>query len=299
MNVSAIIKESSKLTINKGRHAIINSSSFSRNKMLKNKTLPNLFNYGSKVPGAINSSTKAITKQFMNPTRKYMSKQRNKTFIEPKTPTDSSSMVKNRVYESGSTSRSGGTGEPNYSDVKSKFSYQKAHTTMYENKIKSLSKENSELKADFQRVRKEMVALEKCMETNSKLVNEQNSKIHKLEALVVQKDQKIGKIQQDFDNERRQEASIVKEYVNAENYLLELVDEFTNGMRKIYANDIDFKDVDIEDLPFCERFSNLLYNILLIIDFQKQFIVEQSNSGTGLGQNAYMNNECIIEEANE
>lgn len=42
-------------------------------------------------------------------------------------------------------------------------------------------------------------------------------------------------------------------------------------MKKIYE-DITFKDLDEKDLTFCEWFSNLLYNILLIIDFQKQFM---------------------------
>ena len=133
--------------------------------------------------------------------------------------------------------------------------------------------------------------MEKLMDSNKQLLNEKDIKIKKLESILAQKDDKIAQIKHEFNQERIQQSNIVKEYINAENYLLELVDEFTNGMRKIYANDIDFKDVDIEDLPFCERFSNLLYNILLIIDFQKQFIVEQSNSGAGPSQPNYMNNE--------
>ena len=141
-----------------------------------------------------------------------------------------------------------------------------------------------------------MKSLEGCLESSKKLLSDQNIKIKRLEALVLQKDSKINKMQKDFEQERETEAKIVTEYINAENYLLELVDEFTNGMKKIYANDIEFKDVDIEGLPFCERFSNLLYNILLIIDFQKQFIVEQSNPAMISSQN-YVNNECIIEEA--
>lgn len=60
---------------------------------------------------------------------------------------------------------------------------------------------------------------------------------------------------------------MIKEYVNAEQYLKELIDEFKNGMKRIYEGDIQFKDLDEEDLTFCERFSNLLYNILLIIDY--------------------------------
>lgn len=52
----------------------------------------------------------------------------------------------------------------------------------------------------------------------------------------------------------------------------ELIDEFKNGMKRIYEDEIQFKDLDEEELTFCEWFSNLLYNILLIIDHQKQFI---------------------------
>lgn len=244
---------------------------------------------------SISSTTKAITKQFMNPARKYMSKERNKTFIEPKTPSENTAgLIKNKVYESGSTSRSGGTGEPNYSDGKNRFNYQKVNNSMYETKIAGLTKDNSTLKTEISKLKKDMEAMEKSMESNKKVLNDQNVKIKRLESLVLQKDNKITKMQKDFEQEREAESKIVNEYINAENYLLELVDEFTNGMRKIYANDIEFKDVDIEGLPFCERFSNLLYNILLIIDFQKQFIVEQSS---GNNQNMYMNNECIIEEA--
>lgn len=134
------------------------------------------------------------------------------------------------------------------------------------------------------------------MDSTKKASVEKDEKITKLEATIKQKDLKYAKMKKDFEDEREAEAKIVTEYINAENYLLELVDEFTNGMRKIYANDIEFKDVDIEGLPFCERFSNLLYNILLIIDFQKQFIVEQSNNVNTNTNNLY-NNECIIEEA--
>lgn len=39
----------------------------------------------------------------------------------------------------------------------------------------------------------------------------------------------------------------------------------------------------------------MLYNILLIIDFQKQLLVEQSNRNSQTAPN-YLNNECIIEE---
>lgn len=40
----------------------------------------------------------------------------------------------------------------------------------------------------------------------------------------------------------------------------------------------------------------MLYNILLIIDFQKQFIVEHTGNGEASRPNFYAN-ECIIEEA--
>lgn len=82
--------------------------------------------------------------------------------------------------------------------------------------------------------------------------------------------------------EKNQEAgvkdNIVKEHINAEAYLKELVEEFKNGMKAIYQDDIQFKDLEDEDLTFCERFSNLLYNILLIIDYQKKFIKERERA---------------------
>ena len=267
------------------------SSLSSRNKMLKNKTLPNLFKYTAKSSGLINSSTRAITKQFMNPNRKVYNPKKNRTFIEPTTP-GQEAVVKNRVYESGSTSRSGGTGEPNYVELKRRA----REKNMYVSKINSLTKDNSKLKADYESLKQEMGKLDSCLETTKQTMTQQNSKINEITHLLSHKDDEIANMKKEFQKEREAESKVVREYINAENYLLELVDEFTNGMRKIYSNEIEFKDVDIEGLPFCERFSNLLYNILLIIDFQKQFIVEQSNSGNNSGANFY-NNECIIEEA--
>lgn len=169
MNVSAIIRESREFNM-KNKVVHDNSASFSRNKMLKNKTLPNLFNYSSKAAGLNNSSTKAITKQFMNPNRKYYNSKKNKTFIEPKTPKDTH-VAKNRVYESGSTTRSGGTGEPNYLELKRKVrekcmlsargdsdtssavknSLSKSHQNIYATKISMLTKENSQLRADYEK----------------------------------------------------------------------------------------------------------------------------------------------------
>lgn len=284
--------------------------------MLKNKTLPNLFSYNSKAAALNNSSTRAITKQFMNPNRKYYnSKMGNKTFIEPKTPTEGTSN-KTRVFESGSTSRSGGTGEPNYADLKrrvrerwilssrehldsnsaSKSPLSKSHQNLYSTKITSLTKENAQLKADYEKLKKEMSALDKWVETTKRTVTEQSIKIKQLTAALSQKDKDMERMKKVFEEERARDSKIVEDHTNAENYLLELVDEFTNGMRKIYADDIEFKDVEIEGLPFCERFSNLLYNILLIIDFQKQFIVDKTSTGHHPGA-AYYNNEWIIEEA--
>jgi hypothetical protein len=315
MNVSSIVRESKGLNY-KNKYKNDTSTSFSRNKLLKNKTLPNLMNYNAKASALINSSTRAITKQFMNPTRKYYySKTQNKTFIEPKTPTEKT-VLKNRVYESGSTSRSGGTGEPNYADLKrkarercmltsreendsssmTKLSLSNSHQNIYASKISTLTKENSKFKSDYEKIRKEMSALEKLLDNTKTSLFEKENENKKLKTIISQKDVDSAKMKKEFQHEREAETKIVNEYINAENYLLELVDEFTNGMRKIYANDIEFKDVDIEGLPFCERFSNLLYNILLIIDFQKQFIVDQQNIGEQPA-GGYMNNECIIEEA--
>lgn len=60
---------------------------------------------------------------------------------------------------------------------------------------------------------------------------------------------------------------IFEEYANAETYLKELEEEFNYGMKRIYENEIQFKELGNLSQTFCERFSNLLYNILLIIDF--------------------------------
>ena len=69
----------------------------------------------------------------------------------------------------------------------------------------------------------------------------------------------------DPDQEKWEE-QIISQYMNSENYLIELVEEFKIGMKQMYEEFIDFKNVDDPDLEFCERFSNLLYNVLLIID---------------------------------
>jgi len=84
-----------------------------------------------------------------------------------------------------------------------------------------------------------------------------------------EKDTEIEKLKRELDEWKWQQAAekeIITEYINAENYLKELIDEFKNGMKRIYEDDIQFKNLDEEELTFCERFSNWLYNILLIID---------------------------------
>lgn len=52
--------------------------------------------------------------------------------------------------------------------------------------------------------------------------------------MLVQKDQKMLQMKRDFQNQREADSKIVNEYINADNYLLELVDEFTHGMKRIY-----------------------------------------------------------------
>ncbi len=41
-------------------------------------------------------------------------------------------------------------------------------------------------------------------------------------------------------------------------------------MKEMYEGCIRFKAVESPDMGLCERFSNFLYNVLLIIDFQKR-----------------------------
>ena len=210
-------------------------------------------------------STKSITKQFMNPTRKYYnSKRQNKTFVEPKTPTEKPGAK--RVYESHSTSRSGGTGEPNYMDLKKTRDFSmlsslnnkknlSGNKSSLENgvlakKVTNLTKENNQIRRDYEKVRKEMEKMEKSLKVSRKEVEEKDKSILEIRQQVVYKEAEIEKMKIQFKTEREADQKIVAEYINAENYLLELVDEFTNGMRKIYANDIEFKDVDIQGLPF-------------------------------------------------
>ena len=225
-------------------------------------------------------------------------------------------LLNNRVYESYSATRSGGTGEPNYTEVNKKINNNsflfgsdninksciikntacKSTKHMNTNKLSVLTKENIKLKSDYGKLKAEMEKIERTLEDAKLKIHEDSIKVKHLETIIVQKDQSIQKIKEEFQEERETENKIIAEYINAENYLLELVDEFTHGMRKIYANDIEFKDVDVEGIPFWERFSNLLYNILLIIDFQKQFIVEQSKNSNQINHNLY-DNQSIIEEA--
>jgi len=42
----------------------------------------------------------------------------------------------------------------------------------------------------------------------------------------------------------KKQSEYESEYKNAMNYLRELVDEFKNGMKKIYQDEIEFKDLD-------------------------------------------------------
>ena len=63
---------------------------------------------------------------------------------------------------------------------------------------------------------------------------------------------------------------MIDEYINSDNYLLELIQEFKVGMKEMYQGCIQFKEVENPDMGLCERFSNFLYNVLLIIDFQKR-----------------------------
>ena len=95
-----------------------------------------------------------------------------------------------------------------------------------------------------------MVLMEKFLEEAKLKSSEDSVKLKHYETIIQQKDLNIKKMKEQFQEERETENKIIAEYVNAENYLLELVDEFTHGMRKIYANDIEFKDVDIDGLPF-------------------------------------------------
>jgi len=57
-----------------------------------------LFSYEPKLNGANHSSTRLVTKQFMNPNRKYLDKQRNKTFIEPKEDYTSENIHERQVF---------------------------------------------------------------------------------------------------------------------------------------------------------------------------------------------------------
>lgn len=160
---------------------ISSDSSLSRNKLLKNKTLPNLFNYKSKA--SLNKSTKSITKMFMNPGKKYSGvKELNKTFIDSHTSSQSSTL-KHRIYESSSASKSGGTGEPNYVDLKLRTGGKlgssqreddgssalknvqaKSNSNIYAAKINLLAKENSQLRADFGKIQKDMENLDRRLE---------------------------------------------------------------------------------------------------------------------------------------
>ncbi len=46
------------------------------------------------------------------------------------------------------------------------------------------------------------------------------------------------------EEQNEEKDRIIHEYYASENYLLELVEEFKFGMREMYADKIDFKEVD-------------------------------------------------------
>lgn len=135
--------------------------------MQNNKTLPNVYSYHSKIAASINTLSKVASKQVLNPSKKfYLSKDRNKSFADNPATHNTN---KNRVYESESTSRSGGTGEPNYAEFKRKVrgkatlssgdesntsslvknALSKPHQTIYSKKISILTKENTHLKTEY------------------------------------------------------------------------------------------------------------------------------------------------------
>jgi len=65
-----------------------------------------------------------------------------------------------------------------------------------------------------------------------------------------------------------EEQEMINEYLQTENYLLEICEEFKLGMKENFRGYIDFKDVD-NSMKFNDRFQNFLFNLLLIIDHQK------------------------------
>ena len=110
---------------------------------------------------------------------------------------------------------------------------------------------------------------DKMLKENKDEMVEDKMKIMKLERRIKERDFEIEQLKMENQQLATQEKAqnIFEEYQNAENYLKELEEEFNNGMKKIYESEISFKDLSDESLTFCERFSNLLFNILLIIDF--------------------------------
>lgn len=158
------------------------------------------------------------------------------------------------MYESGSTNRSGGTGELSSSEFKRKHrdksaltprndghnssliksALSKSHQNIYMNRIHSLTKENTQLKADYEKLQNDMKTFEQYLADSKQSYQEQSFKLRQYEEMILDKDQKIHRMKIEFKLQHEADKKIVIEYANAENYLLELVDEFTNGMRKIY-----------------------------------------------------------------
>jgi regulator of replication initiation timing len=218
MNISAIMRDTQKLTFKSKYKA----DSQSRNKLLKNKTLPNLMNYSANAGSLNNSSTKAITKQFMNPTRKILQmKGQNRTFVEPKTPNER--IGKARAFESGSTSRSGGTGEPNYNDLRRKAkercmlaartesdsgsvpkSFSKT-VANYTSKISNLTKENSSLKSNLKSIESENKALKAQLDSLNKTLTSKTTEIQGLNNALSTKNSEIMHLKQTFAQEKEQD----------------------------------------------------------------------------------------------
>ena len=109
----------------------------------------------------------------------------------------------------------------------------------------------------------------------------QNLRTMQLERDLKKKDEEIARLKAQIEGQkeiRRKSVLYKQEYTNAQNYLSELVEEFKTGMKRIYEDEIEFKSLEDTSLTFCERFSNLLFNILLIIDYQKKYINTRQDS---------------------
>ena len=140
-------------------------------------------------------------------------------------------------------------------------------SSMYE-KLEEISAAHKEEKAQREALQGKIQTHESAEVCLQNRIDEMEKQMEAKEARIKALEAENEALQKD----RKAEKKIVEEYINAENYLKELIEEFKHGMKKIYEEEVTFKDLDEDEMTFCERFSNLLYNILLIIDFQKQFI---------------------------